>query len=208
MTRALAAILSIAASVAAAPATAQTQSWNFRVSLDGRDIGFHRFTLRDRGLDRELTTEARFEVRFLGFAAYRYAHDATERWRGDCLTTIAARTDDNGERSVVSAARDGDLVKIAGGPALEGCVMTFAYWNPAILKQTRLLNSQTGAYETVKVARLGESRLATRGSEVPATHYRVTGSKHPIDLWYSAANEWLALESVVGNGRRLTYRLE
>src|SRR5699024_3515825 len=101
--------------------------------------------------------------------------------------------------------------KVTGGAArqsLEGCVMTFAYWNPAILRQTHLLNPQTGAYETVKVSRIGEQTLSIKGTAVRAIHYRVTGPKHPLDLWYSAADEWLALESTVTGGRRLAYRLE
>lgn len=193
------------------PATAEPRAWNFSVYLDESLIGYQRFDLRDEGADRELTTSARFNVKVLGFSAYRYSHDAVEKWRGGCLTALTARTDDNGERFKVDAAAEGGRLGVSGSRGrftLDGCVMTFAYWDAAILARQRLLNTQTGEYETVKVSDLGPSKVLVRGVETPATHYRLTGSKHPIELWYSAQREWLALDSVVDGGRRLRYRLQ
>ena len=46
---------------------------------------------------RELTSEAHFRVRFLFIDAYRYEHRARERWQGDCLESLEARTDTNGK---------------------------------------------------------------------------------------------------------------
>lgn len=192
-------------------AAAQSRSWDFRVYLDDSPIGYHRFDLREQDAERTLKTEARFTVKVLGLTAYRYAHDATEQWRGGCLSALTARTDDNGEQLAVQAASEGGRLNVTGGrprTTLDGCVMTFAYWDPAILRQARLLNAQTGEYEAVKVADLGQDKVRVRGVDVPATHYRITGSKHPIDLWYSAQSEWLALDSVVSGGRRLRYRLQ
>ena len=205
--RVLTIALLFAASAQGAP---EPRVWDFRVYLDDAAIGHHRFTLRETGAERELTNEARFDVKVLGFSAYRYAHDATERWRGHCLSALTARTDDNGERSAVNASRSGDRLAVSGPRApepLPGCVMTFAYWNPAILRESRLLNAQTGDYESVRVANMGEERIAVKGVQVVATRYRITGSKHPIDLWYSAQQEWLQLDSTLDSGRRLRYRL-
>ena len=66
-------------------ALAEVRSWNFRVMLDEREIGQHRFTLTTTGDARELRSEARFDVRVLFVSAYRYFHEAVERWNGDCL---------------------------------------------------------------------------------------------------------------------------
>lgn len=190
--------------------SADPRVWSFRVYLDDAPIGHHRFTLRETASMRELTSEARFNVKILGFNAYRYSHNATERWRGDCLNGLTARTDDNGEPSDVNATRAGDRLTVSGTrppEPLTGCVMTFAYWNPAILRESRLLNAQTGEYEVVRVALLGDEKITVKGAPVMATRYRITGSKHPIDLWYSQDFEWLQLESTVSGGRRLRYRL-
>ena len=47
-----------------------------------------------------------------------------------------------------------------------------------------------------------------RGGRVMARRYRIDGAGNPIDLWYSANDEWLALESAVAGGRRLRYTLD
>jgi hypothetical protein len=172
--------------------------WDFRVYLDNAAIGTHRFTLRQQGEERELASEARFEVKLMFFTAYRYAHRANERWRGDCLTALNSRTDDNGTPFAVAKERE----------ALPGCIMSFAYWNPQILRQSRLLNAQTGEHEAVSISALGEESIAVRGAQVPARRYRISGPKNPIELWYSATGEWLALASTLEGGRRLQYRLE
>jgi apolipoprotein D and lipocalin family protein len=161
----------------------QAKTWDFTVYLDEKPVGYHRFTLREAGAERELTSSARFEVRVLGWPVYRYAHDATEGWKGDCLTRLSSWTDDDGERFAVDKKFD-------------GCEMSFAYWNPAILKRTQLFNPQTGRLEAVAVSPLGAGR------------YRIVGTKHPIELRYADNGEWIGLESPLANGRRLRYRLQ
>ena len=191
-------------------AATESRVWNFRAFLDDAPIGYHRFTLSEQGARRELKSESRFEVKVLFVTAYRYAHDAIELWSGNCLESLTARTDDNGERPTVDAATEGERLAVATGKGREtiaGCVMSFAYWNPQILRQARLLNAQTGEYEAIKVAALGEESITVRGTPVTARRFRITGPRNPIDIWYSLADEWLALESTVAGGRRLRYRL-
>lgn len=192
------------------PAAAQPRVWDFQAFLDDARIGYHRFTLTDQGELRELKSETRFEVKVLFITAYRYTHNAVERWRGDCLDSLRARTDDNGEKLMVDAVIEGDRLTVNTGKSrvdFAGCVMSFAYWNPQMLRQTRLLNAQTGAVEAATVAVVGNETITVRGAPVAARRYRLTGTKNPIDLWYSANDEWLALESTLAGGRRLRYAL-
>lgn len=95
-----------------------------------------------------------------------------------------------------------------GQRSVAGCVMSFAYWNPEILQQTRLLNAQTGKLEPITITALGADNIISRGRSVDARHYRISGPKHPIDLWYGADQRWLALQSTLDNGRILRYRLK
>jgi len=178
--------------------SAGAAEWKFRALLDDKPIGTHRFSVATQGDERTLLSEASFAVRFLGFTAYRYHHTATEQWRGDCLTALSATTDDDGKSN---------KVHIEGEP-LKGCAMSFAYWNPLIQTQTRLLNAQTGLFETVQVSRVGPGTLTVRGTPTPATRWRITGPAHPIDVWYSAQGDWIGLDSTVAGGRKLSYRLE
>ena len=187
------------------------KSWNFRAYLDGEPIGYQRFTVTQQGEQRELRSEARFEVKVLFITAYTYRHDATERWQGDCLRSITSRTDDDGKIDNVRSHRDGERLSITstkGAETVDGCTMTFAYWNPAILRQSKLIDPQTGTYEKVAFAMLGEETIEVRGKSVSAKRYRLSGPEKPIDLWYGADGDWLALQSTVGGGRKLSYRLE
>lgn len=205
-----AAAMALALTLAAGPANARdvtTREWRFDVSLDGRPIGEHRFTLREDQDSRELTSEARFRVRILFIDAYRYDHLAREHWQGDCLQSLDARTDANGKPIVVVGQRDRTEFRIQSGTAAvlpDDCVQTFAYWNPSILNARRLLNPQTGDYVEVKVLLMGREVIGGQ----PTERYRLLGSGSTplqIDLWYTAGRDWVALESLTPEGRRLRY---
>ncbi|HEU4459406.1 MAG TPA: DUF6134 family protein [Methylibium sp.] len=204
MKRVLVALL-CAASFAAHAERPASGSWNFRVLLDGKPIGTHRFTLKGDGERRSLEGKAAFDVKVLGLTAYRYRHEVEEQWQGDCLVALSSKTDDDGKALAVQAKKDGDALAVKsndGSEMLEGCVMSFAYWHPAMLKQTRLLNAQTGKYERVKIEPLGDAKLDVQGRPVDAKRWRISGPESPVELWYSADGDWLALESKVSRGKR------
>jgi hypothetical protein len=195
------------------PCAVHAEEWNFSVFLDDKPIGAHRFSVTGPAEARKVLSEAAFAVKLLGLTVYRYRHRAVEQWRGDCLRTLDASTDDDGEASRVRAepAGDGLAVTVDSGTAAQtqpGCVMSFAYWNPAIQRQARLLNAQTGRHESVQVRPLGGGTLDVRGQRVAAMRWRIEGAAQPIDVWYSAEGEWLGLDSTVEGGRRLSYRLK
>ncbi|HEY5623016.1 MAG TPA: DUF6134 family protein [Gammaproteobacteria bacterium] len=207
-------ILGCLVCIASTQARANTQEWEFRVFLDDREIGNHNFTVTDFGDDREVRTEAEFDVKILFFNAYQYRHRNTERWDGRCLDAIESETNANGDRySLVGAAEDSAFVLSKAFDddqaevTLPDCVTTFAYWDLAFLEQPRLLNTQTGEYVDIEVELVGEDLLTVRGERVPTYRYRLTGPDLYIELWYSMDLEWLALESVTDGGRRLRYEL-
>jgi hypothetical protein len=199
--------------VAAWATDGPTREWHFNVTLDGKPIGTHRFLLVERGERRELTSEAKFNVKILFFDAYRYAHSARELWRGECLERIDARTEENGDVTTILGARSDGSFRVKSNGSVDdmgSCVQTFAYWNPRILEADRLLNPQTGEYTPVRVISIGQESIA--GHE-QADRYRLVGNDASgtalqIDLWYSPAREWLALESQMPDGRRLRYSME
>ena len=188
-----------------------TRTYAFQALLDGKPIGEHRFTVVTDGASRLVTSEADFKVTLLGFTAYRYHHHAQEQWAGDCLTSLTSSTDDDGKAASVRLVRRGDVDEITTGQghsSVDGCLMTYAYWNPAMLSQSRLLNPQTGKVDAVKVERVGAGRVLVRGAEVEAVDWRVSGGESPIDVWVASSGEWVGLDSVVAGGKhRLSYRL-
>lgn len=190
--------------------TPTEQEWNFRVFLDDQEIGFHNFELTVEDGTQRVTTEAEFRVRFLFFTAYRYEHENEETWEGDCLKQIESRTDDNGRRFAVTGLRRQDRFALDAANASVGlpdCIKTFAYWNPSILKESTLLNSQTGELLPVNVELIAEEVLDVRGEQMPARRYRLEARNLELDIWYSDDLEWLALESTVEGGRKLRYEL-
>ena len=186
------------------------RSWTFAVHLDDSRIGYHRFDVLPAGEGVEVISEARFDVKFLFFNAFQYRHSNREAWDGRCLERIESETRQNDrEFAVFGQLREDTFVIDTGGEAeaLDSCVMTFAYWNPAFLQQPRLLNPQSGEYLTVDVQPLGKQEVIVRGDTVIASAYLVKARDTELTVWYSDENEWLGLESVAKGGRIIRYEL-
>ncbi len=206
----LATLLVVAPTAFSSPAApAAGGEWNFRVLLDGKEVGWHRYVVRGDGAATEVESRAQFDVRFLLLNAYSYRHTARERWRGACLDELESRTETNGRVEEVAAVAYDDAVVVdgpSGDARLPGCVMSFAYWDPRILRATRLLNSQTGELLPVSVAERGTERVNVAGRNVAATRHRLSAPNLQIDLWY-ADGRWVALEAPTPGGRTLRYEL-
>ena len=205
--------LLLTAAVFATTASANVQpvqQWRFTVFLDDTEIGFHHFTVERKEDHQQIISEARFAVKLLFFTAYRYVHRNIEQWQGQCLSTINAITDDNGQTYSVSGKRDSSGFVVQTQQAentLPACIKTFAYWDPKFLTSSHLLNSQTGELVAVNVEDLGRSMVTVEGIETSARQYRLLGEQLQIDLWYSDEGRWLALESLTEEGRHIRYQI-
>jgi hypothetical protein len=201
----------LAGTALAAQADDGTRSYAFKAFLDDKPIGEHRFTVVTEGATRKVTSEADFTVKFMGFNAFHYHHHADEQWSGECLAALQSTTDDDGKPASVKLLKTGDANEIAtnaGKRSEPGCLMTYAYWNPAMREQKRLLNPQTGKVDAVSVTRMASGNIPVGGKDVAATDWRITGGESPIDVWISASGDWVGLDSLVSNGKhKLTYRL-
>ncbi len=187
------------------------REWRFRVLVDDAEVGAHTFRVALQDEERRVEIDARFKVKIWCIDAYNYAHEARERWRDDCLQEIEARTDDNGTKKSVRGARNGTHFDVDGPNAKEkmpACVMSFAYWNPSLLKQTRLLNAQTGELTNVLIETLGEEMLQVRGAPLSTHRYAIHGPEYRIDLWYAAGTEWVRLATRTASGRMLRYLIQ
>lgn len=190
------------------------KNWNFKVYLDDKEIGFHNFSMVQKEQHQEIYSSARFDVKFLFINAYSYKHNNVELWQGQCLDSINAVTDDNGDLYNVSGEADSEafIVNTAENNNEKQdrylpCIKTFAYWDPEFLKETSLLNSQTGEMVAVASEFIGNETVKHNGEEVIARRYRLQGKDLQIDLWYSADDDWLALESLTDSGRIVRYAM-
>lgn len=209
LTPSLAAAILLSALLTATGALAR--EWHFDVSVDGFPIGTHDITLEDKGNLRSARGDMRFRVSLLGFEAGSYEQHEEETWQADCLTRIVTRTVEKGAVTTVAGRLEGGSFVIDGAGTkqrLPSCVMSFAYWNPQVLKQPKLVNVQTGAWTPINVRDLGKEAYSVRGASVDATHYRIDTARNKIDVWYSPEGEWIGLRSTSHEGHVLNYRLK
>lgn len=198
---------------------AETKDWLFDVFLDDNVIGFHNYKLSK---NNHLFSDAKFKVDFLFFTAYEYQHSSNEYWKNDCLTSLNAVTKENRSLSKVTAHIDSNSFIIHGNvdnnkikKTLPDCVMTFAYWNPKLLTQTKLLNPQNGDYLDVNFSYEGYQKLNVKGEFRSVKVYHLKGSssetlpekpKIDIVLWYDENNDWLGLRSITPEGKAISYK--
>ena len=65
----------------------------------------------------------------------------------------------------------------------------------------------TGELQSAAFTSAGVQSLRVRGQSIMARRYSLTGRHLNIDVWYSDAGDWVALESRLENGRTLRYEL-
>lgn len=191
--------------------SATAEEWSFEVLLDKQKIGTHTFSLNNG----HLSSKANFNVKVLFVNAYRYQHQAEEDWQADCLTKLTAHTVENKVTTDVIGERQGNqfvLQKSTETQTLPACVMTFAYWNPKILKQSQLLNPQNAEYLDVQVINDGMQAYSVRGTSQPTQQYRLLGNyrgkaKLNITLWYDSQQRWVGLKSITPEGYTINYKL-
>lgn len=208
---ALLACLGVFLGLAAPGLTAMQKVYDFKVLLDDEKIGTQRFTVSAEGERTRVQVDASFDVKFWLFTAYSYRHSNVEVWQGQCLREIRAQTDDNGDKFYVRGRYEDGRLKLEthdGRKTFEGCVKTYAYWNPDWFRDSRLLNSQTGELQPVEITTVGEETITVRGKPTRTEHRRIKSEKFTIDLWYTEEREWVALQSTTSKGAKLFYRLQ
>lgn len=190
--------------------SASSQTYDFKVFLGKDEIGRQRFDVSSEGDRTQVRVDAQFTVKFLYITVYTYRHTNVETWEGTCLREIRAETDDNGDSFFVHGIfRNGQLqVQTQAGNWIgEGCIKTFAYWNPEWIKGERLLNSQTGEHQPVSILAVGEETIPVQGVPTRAIHRRIVTDKFAVDLWYTLNGRWVALQSTTKRGDTLRYML-
>jgi D-arabinose 1-dehydrogenase-like Zn-dependent alcohol dehydrogenase len=186
------AVLTVAVAVLALSAAARGETrrvWMFDVYLGDDPIGSQRFELHDAGDRREMRTQASFDVQLWFLPDYRYRHRNEESWRGGCLDRIESTTEDGGTQHALRGRSDGSsfalTIDARREVRLPGCIMTFAYWDPEMLRQKRLLNNQTGvrpggARPSPHGGRGGDRRLVRRRRALDRTRVEHEGRPAPL----------------------------
>ncbi|MCW5751403.1 MAG: hypothetical protein KIT81_09670 [Alphaproteobacteria bacterium] len=209
--RALLAALALLAGLAAAPLAAQVPEDGtiaFTVTRNGREIGEHVLSFRRVGdlTEVEIAIDLRVNIAFI--PVFRYIHRNREIWQGGRLASIETRTDDDGTPHTVSARLRGEFLEIrssAGNLRLPADTMPTSYWDRRVLKQSQLLNTQTGELVQVQVSEVGPETVRVGGREVPSVRYRIDGDLK-TDIWYAVHdNTWTGLRFATKDGSVIQY---
>jgi hypothetical protein len=190
---------------------ASSQTYDFKVFLGKDEIGYQRFDVSSEGERTHIRIDAQFTVKFLYITVYTYRHTNVETWDGPCLHEIRAETNDNGESFFVNGIFQNGRLQVQtqdGNWSAEGCIKTFAYWNPGWIAGERLLNSQTGEHQPASMLVVGEETIPVQGVPTRTTHRSIKTDQFTIDLWYTLNGRWVALHSTTKNGDTLRYTLQ
>lgn len=184
------------------------KNYVFEVLLNEKPIGIHTFDIHQNNELTIVSTKAQFDVKLLFLNVYSYQHTNSETWKNSCLSQLNAFTNDNGNEYSVNAKKLENKTSITSGSESKdhlGCVRSFAYWDPSLLKTNELLNPQTGKIEPASLNLLGLEKISIQNRDIEARRYQLKTDDEKIDLWYDHNNEWIALQSTIGNNKVLRY---
>ena len=192
-------------------AISETNSGNeilFDVFLGKKRVGEHSFMFVPSSDGIKVQSRASFNYRLFNISLYKYEHFSEENYdSNNCLVKINSSTltetkiRGSIKQKIAGERKDnGFLITGSNEEQLDkNCVMSFAYWNPEILKQTSLLNAQTGKEVDITVRELPAIEAGAK--------YSMEGENLSIEVQYSEKGSWISLQSKVGKGRNLMYVL-
>ena len=179
------------------------KEWNFDAVLNDRVIGQHIFKVENF----KSLSKANFHIEFLFMDIY-YKHVSNESWSNGCLSKIDSKTDDDGDFFKVKGQLEEKQFELKANKnsfQYPACLMTFAYWDPNILKQSKLLNSQDGELLDINVEFIADELMVIRQEKIITKHYQLVASKDDneklkIQLWYDKEMNWVGLSSTTPIG--------
>ena len=170
------------------------KEFNFKVLLNDKDIGHHRFSVEDQ----TVKSDAAFDVKLWIIPAYKYRHKATETNLNGCLTTLQSETQDGADNFVLKTIEATPNFKILVNQkeiTHASCMQTFRYWD-------------------INFTHDGTEPINTLGKSIRANKYTLKAlgdqdEKFHIELWYHPETQaWLQLKSYVKDDNVLTYILQ
>jgi hypothetical protein len=180
------ALLSIAVT-GAAPATAATQTYEYRIDHPTYgDIGTYVNVVRQSGAETEVDSELRIAVKVLGIVVYRQEARRVERWRGDKLVSFDGTTVTNGDKIDLHGEGhdEGFVIKTPSGQVMApASVHPSNPWSPAVLKADVMMSTRTGRIMPVMVSGGDERTVTLAGHSMRLRQYEVVGEKHQF-VWF------------------------
>lgn len=189
-------LLLLAPPLQAAEPTAPAGSYRYVINDEGRgDIGTMTITVGQSGGATEVAVERRIQVKVLGITVYRNSSRVEQRLDAGRLTKLSRVTDDNGDKSELQIAREGDkLVASAGGRQwdLDPALLSTSPWTKAVVTRDRLIDTNSGRAVQVTNESKGKRRVEAGGETVEAEGFAQRGDLKR-DLWYDTRGRLVEL---------------
>jgi hypothetical protein len=203
-----AAVVTGAASGAAALPVPSGDSLAFRMLRHGSEIGTHALTFSHDGEMLTVRIVVDALVTFASIPVVRYSHRGVETWRDTTLVGLTGDTDKNGARNWVRAQRTDEGLVVLGSQTKryispESAIPT-SYWDKRMLDGP-MISLEDGVLLSPKVAdlRMESVRLAS-GQMIAADHYSLSGA-FAVDLWYDEQRTWAGMAMTVVDGSEVHY---
>jgi len=193
---------------------ARTEIREFNAKIDNKPAGSYTMSIVEGKEGRAvMTAEASISVRMYLVKTYTYSYSGTETWKAGRLQELKSKANDDGKAFEVVAWATVDGLNVwAGGKQrpTKGDAWTTTYWRlpDAALRNglIHLLDADTGRdlFGTLQFTDWQELNVA--GQKQKCSHYRLTGEKLNVELWYDAS-EHLVREKLVEDGHTLVLEL-
>ena len=209
---------------AAEPKTIESETREFKVSVDGKQRGKCTMQIRrrDDGSDK-MQIDSGLSFNFVVYE-YHYHSAGTEVWKNDRLLELENIADFNGTKYVLKASSGANGIRstVNGKKSqLDPDVWVTSYWRlPERLTQkdpasgkgvipasgTRpagkkapqavsLLDSDKGLHLSGQMTYVGDETITVAGKRTTCAHYRISGGV-TVELWYDATRRLVRQESV------------
>ena len=189
-------------SVEALSKSIERKPLSYGIFRNGDEIGSARTTFRREGDRLVVETAIKIVVKIAFVSVYRQEELKREYWRNGVMVEYTADLDKNGEKVSVRAKQNGVSLETQGPAGRTKApigLIPSTYWNSDTVRQTRLLDSTTGAVVNVTVSPNGSERIKTGNGAVQARRYRMTGDLDR-ELWYDESGALVALKFTESSG--------
>ncbi len=179
----------------------------FSVLRNGEPIGVHRVTFDEDGGGLFVGSRFEAEVKVLFITAFEYLYESKSVWRDGCMVELNATTDDNGDKSRVSARLANGQLLIEGPSGVsEGTagLLPTDHWHAGVLASDRVLNTITGRVASITIADMGESQVIINDKPASARHYVYSGDLN-TEVWYDRNGRWVKMRFRADDGSSIEY---
>lgn len=165
------------------------------------EFGTHEVRFEREGEDVIARSTIRLRAGFGPITAFRYEHDAVERWRDGRLLSLESRTLKDGNTYEVAARHEDGKINVDGEDPdenslsleLPGDMLSSSHWHGYPPEMTQMLNTEHGTVMETEVEDLGMTRIEGDGGMIDVQHIRLSSSL-VVDLYYDANGRWAGCE--------------